>query len=380
MDNLQIENYERHSILGLILSVIVILGVGFIWINEASRMDSTESEYIFESELRGNILYLENCTSCHGPRGEGGAGPVLNNLYFLEEASDEALFATINTGRPGTSMPAWGQISGGIFTDEDIQDIVNFVRKWEETASFVEEDIFEPNASRGASIYLSTCFICHEGATAVRLNNQEKILSRDEDWYRQTIINGRPAKGMPSWGKALSTHQVEDLMALISAWGEGQQIAPDTSVLEILMSALFALSQKDSEDAIFYLERAEKIAFGPTKQQIPLIILQINNNSLDEAYASLIEEKDLWPIGDAERGVEVYSATCLSCHGAEGEGGVGPKLTMNDFIQTSTNSSLLTFLLAGSPDTPMRGFDERLSEFQLADVIAFLRTWQTTTP
>ncbi len=76
----------------------------------------------------------------------------------------------------------------------------------------------------------------------------------------------------------------------------------------------------------------------------------------------------------------MFSGTCLSCHGAEGEGGVGPRLTTNEYIQTSSNSDLLTFLLAGRPGTSMRGFDGRLNEFQIADVIAFLRTWQTMTP
>ena len=32
------------------------------------------------------------------------------------------------------------------------------------------------------------------------------------------------------------------------------------------------------------------------------------------------------PSGDVDRGAAVFATTCASCHGAEGEGGVGPTL------------------------------------------------------
>jgi hypothetical protein len=55
---------------------------------------------------------------------------------------------------------------------------------------------------------------------------------------------------------------------------------------------------------------------------------------------------------------------------------VGRKLKPNQFVQDSTNADLFQFLLIGRTGTAMRGWDGRLTESQLADVIAFLRTWQ----
>ena len=43
----------------------------------------------------------------------------------------------------------------------------------------------------------------------------------DDAWYRATIANGRPAKGMPTWGTVLSPEQIGDLVALIAAWRDG---------------------------------------------------------------------------------------------------------------------------------------------------------------
>ena len=57
-------------------------------------------------------------------------------------------------------------------------------------------------------------------------------------------------------------------------------------------------------------------------------------------------------------------------------GGVGLRLKPSQFIQDSTNAEMLTLLFTGRTGTAMRSFSGQLSEKQLADVIAFLRTWQ----
>jgi hypothetical protein len=40
---------------------------------------------------------------------------------------DLSIKNTINTGVPGTAMPAWGQANGGPLTEEEINDIVSFI-------------------------------------------------------------------------------------------------------------------------------------------------------------------------------------------------------------------------------------------------------------
>ncbi len=80
---------------------------------------------------RGQKLYRENCSSCHGLIGEGrpGVAPSLNSPK-LAAVGDESLSKTISEGRKGTAMPAWGKEKGGSLSPKQIQDLIAFLRDW----------------------------------------------------------------------------------------------------------------------------------------------------------------------------------------------------------------------------------------------------------
>lgn len=93
---------------------------------------------------RGKALFAQHCASCHGSRGEGGEGtgvtfsrprdlpiiaPALNNSGFLTAASDQLIKAAIVNGREGTPMPSFRKKG---LSDEQINDIVSYVRSFEE--------------------------------------------------------------------------------------------------------------------------------------------------------------------------------------------------------------------------------------------------------
>jgi len=75
---------------------------------------------------RGAALYGTHCAACHGPRGEGKAGPSLSNPYFLISASDSFLTYAIKYGRPDTPMKSFlGELS-----EQQITDVVAVIRSW----------------------------------------------------------------------------------------------------------------------------------------------------------------------------------------------------------------------------------------------------------
>jgi cytochrome c oxidase cbb3-type subunit 3 len=91
----------------------------------------------------GGVLFAEHCANCHGANGQGGHGtgktfsrprdfpimpPALNNPGFLAAASDAMIRETLIQGREGTPMPSF--LKQGL-TEEDIEDIVSFVRAFE---------------------------------------------------------------------------------------------------------------------------------------------------------------------------------------------------------------------------------------------------------
>ncbi len=382
---MQNENYTKHKIIGIVLSVVLIAAVTFAFVTETARTESVSALAHKTSLQRGRQLYVDNCVSCHGSRGEGGVGSVLNNSGLLKKASDAVLFATIASGRPSTVMPAWGQAYGGAFTDQEIREIVAFIRAWEPNAPVVVAAVFVPDAARGASIYETACMVCHgengKGGTdlygnpLVALNDRTQLGKHDDAWYQQTIVNGRPAKGMPGSSNVLSANQVSDLIALMAAWRNGETVVSKTTVAQLINSALFSLQQNDGEDALFYLKRAKTIAFGPAINRFDPIISNIATNQTAALNDLTSLSKD-WPVGDPVNGETIYVDACKSCHGDAGQGGVGRKLKPNQYVQDNTNADLFQFMLVGRDGTAMRGWQDRLSESQLADVIAFLRTWQ----
>ena len=128
-------------------------------------------------------------------------------------------------------MPAWGQAFGGPFTDEQIAQLVAFIRAWEPTAPEIIPVEIAPDPARGAALYARTCFVCHgENGQGTEngppLNDAAKLEKYSDVWYRNTIAYGRPAKGMPTWGTVLSPAQINDVVALLAVWREGETVSP----------------------------------------------------------------------------------------------------------------------------------------------------------
>ncbi len=68
-------------------------------------------------------MYADSCSSCHGPERAGGIGPAL--LPGALTQNDAFYFDTIKYGRPGTFMPAWGELG---VRDEEIWLLLGLLR------------------------------------------------------------------------------------------------------------------------------------------------------------------------------------------------------------------------------------------------------------
>jgi mono/diheme cytochrome c family protein len=82
----------------------------------------------------GQQLWALNCAACHGANGQGVDAPALNSQQFFEGTSDEQIAGIVRGGVPGTAMPAWWNEYGGPLTDQQIAEVVSYVRSWEKTA------------------------------------------------------------------------------------------------------------------------------------------------------------------------------------------------------------------------------------------------------
>ena len=89
-------------------------------------------------------------------------------------------------------------------------------------------------------------------------------------------------------------------------------------------------------------------------------------------------------VGDIRKGAEVYAQKCAECHGARGEGGSGTAVAHPFFLATASDAFIHHTILNGRDGTPMVAFRDQLSDTQVNDVVAFLRSratgWQATDP
>ncbi|GBD08275.1 Cbb3-type cytochrome c oxidase subunit CcoP [Candidatus Thermoflexus japonica] len=96
--------------------------------------------------------------------------------------------------------------------------------------------------------------------------------------------------------------------------------------------------------------------------------------------------------GNPEKGKELFLGTCASCHGPDAKGlpGLGKDLTTSAFVRQQTDAQLLDFIQKGRPatdpanttgvDMPPKGGNPALTDQDLADIIAFIRTFNPHQP
>lgn len=90
--------------------------------------------------------------------------------------------------------------------------------------------------------------------------------------------------------------------------------------------------------------------------------------------------------GDAVKGQTFFVGTCSACHGPDATGvvGLGKDLTTSTFVAERTDAEMLAFILTGRPasdplnttgvDMPPRGGNPALTDADITDIIAFLRS------
>lgn len=86
--------------------------------------------------------YTDTCGGCHGPHREGGTGPALIPARLTGD--DQFYFNTIQNGRPGTVMPAWGTFG---LSEEETWMLVGYIRS-EVEAEDVQWELADVAGSR----------------------------------------------------------------------------------------------------------------------------------------------------------------------------------------------------------------------------------------
>lgn len=175
---------------------------------------------------RGQRLYGETCTLCHGSAGEGyraDEAPRLASQELLSHASDEFLRRAIVDGRPGSTMSAWGREWGGPLTDTDADAIVAYLRTWQTVPAVpLDPQPIAGDAARGVTVYDAECKVCHgergRDGRYLQLENPVFLASASDAYIRAAVERGRPDTPMPSFASRLPKAAMDDVVSLLRSW------------------------------------------------------------------------------------------------------------------------------------------------------------------
>ncbi len=175
-------------------------------------------------------LYTENCSGCHGLNGKNGPGRPLNNSLYLAIIPKETLQQTIENGRPGTAMPAWGRAQGGPLYPKQVTALVNGIeRNWAKPVNVSGVSLPAYSAEgrsgdpgRGKKLFVRDCFMCHGQVAIGPVTNPTFLTLVTNQVLRTSIIVGRADLGMPDFrtlnmGHALSDQDITDLVAYLAS-------------------------------------------------------------------------------------------------------------------------------------------------------------------
>ncbi|WP_027003240.1 cbb3-type cytochrome c oxidase N-terminal domain-containing protein [Hugenholtzia roseola] len=115
-----------------------------------------------------------------------------------------------------------------------------------------------------------------------------------------------------------------------------------------------------------------------------MAIAAIQKEEYLKKMAALIDENNVgaYAKGDAglEGGKKIYVDNCKSCHGAEGQGGVGPNLTDEYWLHGGSLSDIFKTVKYGVVEKGMISWKDQLSPKDIQDVSNYILTLQGTNP
>jgi mono/diheme cytochrome c family protein len=188
--------FNLEILLGVVLVLLTAIILIIYGLNEEERMAFAAEEQQAQAIEVGATLYQNNCSGCHGVKGEGipGLCPPLNDPHFFTDRLTEVgwagtledyVIATVSSGRVASTrpdeyagqgrpaMPAWHEDYGGPLRADQVDSLAAFVMNWEATAlgEVVIEGLPVPTPrpeeaadplARGRQVFLNAgCSGCH---------------------------------------------------------------------------------------------------------------------------------------------------------------------------------------------------------------------------
>ena len=229
-----------------------------------------------ESHSPGKLLFLTNCSRCHGMKGTGGEGPNLARPVLRRAATDEAFSSIIEYGIPGTSMPAFWTI------DKDQRSqIIHYVR----SLSAVESGIVEGDRDKGSMLFkeknCGSCHILNGQGSSLGPDLTQIGLKRGTSYLLETIRTPGSKKILDENGYVL--YLVVEVELQNGRTVKGIRLNEDT----------FTLQLKDSANKLYSFRKKElkSIRPLPNESQMPNFSTALSKEEIKNIVVFLSSQK-----------------------------------------------------------------------------------------
>jgi cytochrome c oxidase cbb3-type subunit III len=137
--------------------------------------------------------------------------------------------------------------------------------------------------------------------------------------------------------------------------------------------------------AVLYLLRFHVWKTGPNPQQEYDQEMKVAAAQIEEyrkKAGDMVDEKtvtmaDATGIADGDK---IFHSNCFACHGAKGEGGVGPNLTDSYWLHGGTINDVFKTIKFGVPEKGMQAWEKTYSPAQIKNLASYIKTLAGTNP
>ena len=187
-EELETRRLEGGQKAAIVFSAFLAISLPLYFLGEPARQEGFVEEFAASSVTRGEAIVVQfACFSCHGPEGSGGvanyvekrsrvtvswAAPSLNDIFFRYDEDEVNFWVTF--GRGNTPMPAWGLPGGGPLNDDQVVDVVNYLKTIQVTQPVNLADI-EPGISNAL-----TRLVDAEATVEAEILKQRQVVAQIE--------------------------------------------------------------------------------------------------------------------------------------------------------------------------------------------------------
>jgi mono/diheme cytochrome c family protein len=269
------------------------------------------------NQLKPEETYSLLCSACHGEKGKGRSYqdnifgvPGISNIDFQAVASMDMINFIIQEGRSKRYMQSWKIRHSGLEIAE-LTALTRLIRDFRPAApTFAQVMLMTNDIALGKRLYNNHCSSCHGPKKTGGIGpslNSDSFLSLSSDEFLYTTI----------------------------IRGRANTAMPSWS--------------RFNSTEIYSLIRE----LQPFRRRI-------DQNKITNIIPARVV-----------KGRDVYHYNCSRCHGEEGNGGIGPAILKNDFLQSASDTFIKGTIKSGRSHTPM--FSALGDEDKIIDLLHFMR-------